>query len=476
MEFVVRSLASAACVDAVAEGREDYYAGELEAPGEWLGEGAALLELPDQVGEEGLVRLLKARDPGSGMTLRSPLAEGAVAGFDLAFKAPKSVSIVFGIAERDVRREVIRAHEAAVVEAIAYLERQACGVRRGRGDVIAMRGGGFVAAAFRHRTSRAGDPLLHTHVVVGNVARGDDGRWSALDGRLLYRHAKTAGFLYLLQVEQRLLRHAEARAAAGTGVAETAAVESALAARPSMSDEQRELAVALTRSGDGVEVMLSPAGTGKTYALGAAVEAWRRSGIPVLGCALSARAACELRDQTGFEATTIARLRLALDQGVRLAPGTVVLVDEAGMVGTRDLAALADAASAADAKLVLVGDDRQLPEIEAGGAFRALGESLGAHRLREVRRQHAYVMAQLGHTDPGFTLRVYAHSMRRDERDKERLRAVVEGRDWAPMGTGAPSEPLQSQAHQDPGTTKSPEIQVLLKMGAAGFEPATSRV
>jgi hypothetical protein len=88
------------------------------------------------------------------------------------------------------------AHEAAVVEAMAYLEREACGVRRGHGGAIAMRGRGFVAAAFGHRTSRAGDPLLHTHVVVGNVTQGDDGRWSALDGRLLYRHAKTAGFLY----------------------------------------------------------------------------------------------------------------------------------------------------------------------------------------------------------------------------------------------------------------------------------------
>jgi conjugative relaxase-like TrwC/TraI family protein len=172
-------------VDALAEGREDYYVGELEAPGGWLGGGAAMLGLPDQVGEEGLLRLLEARDPGSGMPLRSPLAEGAVAGFDLAFKAPKSVSILLGIAEPEVTREVVRAHEAAVREAMTYLEREACGVRRSHGGAIAMRGRGFVAAAFRHHTSRAGDPLLHTHVVVGNVAQGEDGRWSALDGRLL---------------------------------------------------------------------------------------------------------------------------------------------------------------------------------------------------------------------------------------------------------------------------------------------------
>ncbi|MBA3407639.1 MAG: AAA family ATPase, partial [Solirubrobacterales bacterium] len=156
---------------------------------------------------------------------------------------------------------------------------------------------------------------------------------------------------------------------------------------PSLSDEQRALVLALTRSGDGVQVVRSAAGTGKTFALGAAVEAWQHSGIAVLGCGLSARAACELRDQAGIDATTIASLRQGLDQAVALAHGAVLLVDEAGMVGTRDLAALADAAKQSQAKLVLVGDNCQLPEIQAGGAFRALAQRLGAVELQEVHRQ-----------------------------------------------------------------------------------------
>jgi ATP-dependent exoDNAse (exonuclease V) alpha subunit len=94
-----------------------------------------------------------------------------------------------------------------------------------------------------------------------------------------------------------------------------------------------------------------------------------------------------MRDQGGLDATTIARLRWALEHGVSLSPGTVLIVDEAGMVGTRDLAALACAARHAKAKLVLVGDDRQLPEIDAGGAFRALADRLGAIELLQVRRQ-----------------------------------------------------------------------------------------
>jgi hypothetical protein len=83
-------------------------------------------------------------------------------------------------------------------------------------------------------------------------------------------------------------------------------------------------------------------------------------------------------------------------------------------------------------------------------------------------------MAQLGHTDPGFTLRVYAHAMRRPEGDKERLKALVEGRDWAPMGTERP-EPTRP-SRKTPKTTKPTAMRGFQRMGAAGFEPATSRV
>ena len=106
---------------------------------------------------------------------------------------------------------------------------------------------------------------------------------------------------------------APTRAGAATPASRTRTrSDAALDARPTLSAEQRELVASLTRSGDGVQVVRAAAGTGKTFALGAAVEAWQRSGIPVLGCALSARAACELRDQTGIDATTIARLTMRL--------------------------------------------------------------------------------------------------------------------------------------------------------------------
>ena len=119
-----------------------------------------------------------------------------MAAFDLTFSAPKSVSVLFAIGEPALARALVEAHESAVDAALGYLEREACRVRRGRGGVRREAGEGFVAAAYRHRMSRAEDPQLHTHVVAANMARGADGRWTALDATPIYQHAKAAGFLY----------------------------------------------------------------------------------------------------------------------------------------------------------------------------------------------------------------------------------------------------------------------------------------
>jgi conjugative relaxase-like TrwC/TraI family protein len=77
-----------------------------------------------------------------------------------------------------------------------YVEREAGVTRRGPGGAAVIAGRGLIGAAFRHRTSRAGDPHLHTHVLVANLILGEDGRWGTLDGRRVYAHTKTAGYLY----------------------------------------------------------------------------------------------------------------------------------------------------------------------------------------------------------------------------------------------------------------------------------------
>ncbi|HEX4754649.1 MAG TPA: AAA family ATPase, partial [Candidatus Dormibacteraeota bacterium] len=169
-----------------------------------------------------------------------------------------------------------------------------------------------------------------------------------------------------------------------------AAVDEALCARPSLSDEQREMVRQLTTSPDAVMVVRGHAGTGKTSALDACRQIWERSGRTVIGCALSGRAAAELQAGAAIRSTTIERLLLDLvDDREQLLPGgdAVLVVDEAGMVGTRLLGRLLAAAASADATVVLVGDDRQLPEIDAGGAYHGLCQRLGAVELTENRRQ-----------------------------------------------------------------------------------------
>ncbi len=128
--------------------------------------------------------------------LRAGSGRDRVCALDLTFSAPKSVSVLFAIGDAQTSRALVEAHEEAVGAAVGYLEREACRVRRGRGGRIELAADGFVAAAYRHRMSRAGQPQLHTHVVAANLARGSDGRWSALHGYPIFQHAKAAGSLY----------------------------------------------------------------------------------------------------------------------------------------------------------------------------------------------------------------------------------------------------------------------------------------
>ena len=173
------------------------------------------------------------------------------------------------------------------------------------------------------------------------------------------------------------------------GIASDDAVHAALAKRPSLSDEQRETVSRLCLGGDGVSVVVGKGGTGKTFALGAAREAWQAAGHPVLGVAVARRAARELQKGAGISSTSVAALLADLrrSERSRLPDGCVLVVDEAGMLSTRDLVQLVDHAERARAKLVLVGDHHQLPSIEAGGAFRGLVNRGLAIELRENRRQ-----------------------------------------------------------------------------------------
>lgn len=115
----------------------------------------------------------------------------AVAGYDFTFSIPKSASILWGVADASTQARIAQAHHAAVAEVLAYMEREVAATRTGvtahDGAVAQVDVTGLIATAFDHFDSRAGDPHLHTHVVISNkVQTVLDGRWRSLDGRPMH--------------------------------------------------------------------------------------------------------------------------------------------------------------------------------------------------------------------------------------------------------------------------------------------------
>jgi ATP-dependent exoDNAse (exonuclease V) alpha subunit len=156
-------------------------------------------------------------------------------------------------------------------------------------------------------------------------------------------------------------------------------------AHPDLGDDQRAVLHQLLCTGNGIDIIVGAAGTGKTLLLAAAREAWQRAGYRVHGAALAALAAAQLEAGSGIAATTIHQLPddLGSPASSGLTNNDIVVVDEAAMVGSRTLAILTRLTQQAGAKLVLTGDHRQLPEIDAGGGFRLIAEALrAAHRAK----------------------------------------------------------------------------------------------
>jgi ATP-dependent exoDNAse (exonuclease V) alpha subunit len=179
----------------------------------------------------------------------------------------------------------------------------------------------------------------------------------------------------LLDVELLALERGQS---SGSVTVDEAVVTTALADRRLSPDQERAVR-ALLSSSRTVEVVLGPAGSGKTSALAAAHRGWTASGTTVVGAALAAVTARRLEAATGIRSSSLARLIDDLEQvdpatgrPAGLPPGGVIVIDEASMVGTRQLGILIDHVNAANGKLVLVGDLAQLPEVEAGGLFAVL--------------------------------------------------------------------------------------------------------
>ena len=199
-------------------GREEYYTRELatdhqqylsghgESPGRWYGAGASSLGLQGEASPVGFQQMFEGRHPDTGELLGRPHGRNALPAFDVVLRPTKSVSILYGLGDAATGRAVLAAHHAGVREAVAYLDGH-LGARRGHGGHEHVSGRGLLAVGFDHRTSREGDPLLHTHlVVVANRVQGPDGRWTALDGRDLYRHRLAADAIYRAVYQRQLSR------------------------------------------------------------------------------------------------------------------------------------------------------------------------------------------------------------------------------------------------------------------------------
>ena len=239
-------------------------------------------------------------------------------------------------------------------------------------------------AMFAHRHSDGIDQFNEVMAAMRNapdlVELGKDGRG---EDRFTTRD--------MIEAERHLHRAAEMMAERERHEVNDRNRETALARAEArglvLSGEQAD-ALAHVTDGRGLGVVVGYAGTGKSAMLGVAREAWEAAGYEVRGVALSGIAAQNLEGGSGITSRTIASMEHGWAQGRDvLTARDVLVIDEAGMVGTRQLERVLSHAAEAGAKVVLVGDPQQLQSIEAGAAFRSIHERHGGAEIGEVRRQ-----------------------------------------------------------------------------------------
>jgi conjugative relaxase-like TrwC/TraI family protein len=188
-------------IHGVGPEKADYYLSDLArelptgGPGRWVGTAAGGLGLAGPVQDEEFRRLLEGRQPRTGVVVGSGRA--SVAGFDLTFSAPKSVSVLFALAGPEAADAVVAAQRDAVAGALRYLEQHGLSASRRAGTArVVVPTSGAVAAEFTHGVTRNGDPHVHSHVVLANLVHGADGRWSACDRRGIDAHRAAAAAVY----------------------------------------------------------------------------------------------------------------------------------------------------------------------------------------------------------------------------------------------------------------------------------------
>jgi conjugative relaxase-like TrwC/TraI family protein len=193
----------------VGHGACEYFLGVGEAPGRWYGRGVEPLGLTarGEVRDWQLEAIFgRALHPTGRYRLGRAWRADGVTGYDLCLSAPKSVSALWALGGPEIGGAIRAAHAAAVRAGLDYLDVHAAFSRVGRDGHTQVATAGFAAAVFDHRTSRAGDPQLHTHALVLNKVRCPDGEWRTIDGHEIYAHKKSAGVLYQAALRCELTR------------------------------------------------------------------------------------------------------------------------------------------------------------------------------------------------------------------------------------------------------------------------------
>ncbi len=279
-------------------------------------------------------------------------------------------------------------------------------------------------AKFAHRHSHG---IEQFNEVIGAMRNAPDLVELGKDARGEDRFTTRA----MIEAEQRLHRAAELMAERErhelNGTDRRAALARAEARGLVLSGEQAD-ALAHVTDGRDLGVVVGYAGTGKSAVLGVAREAWEAAGYEVRGVTLSGIAAENLESGSGIASRTIASMEHSWQQGRDLlTTRDVLVIDEAGMVGTRQLERVLSHAAEAGAKVVLVGDPQQLQSIEAGAAFRSIHERHGGAEIGEVRRQREDwqrdATRDLANRRTGNALEAYrSHGMVHEAQKREQAR------------------------------------------------------
>ena len=308
-------------------------------------------------------------------------------------------------------------------------------------------------AKFAHRHS---DGIDQFNEVMGAMRNAPDLVELGKDARGEDRFTTRA----MIETEQRLHRAAKLMAERERHEVNDADRRAALARAEArglvLSGEQAD-ALAHVTDGRDLGIVVGHAGTGKSAMLGVAREAWEAAGYEVRGVALSGIAAENLESGSGIASRTIASMEHGWGQGRDLLTSRDVLViDEAGMVGTRQLERVLSHAAEAGAKVVLVGDPQQLQAIEAGAAFRSIHERHGGAEIGEVRRQREDwqrdATRDLATGRTGNALEAYrSHGMVHEAQTREQARGDLIERWDRDRQAVAGSEPDHPHPHQRRG-------------------------